>query len=60
MNKVFKEMLKDAEKVSKNIKPLSKKQMVLMLCEICEDLERKDLMRLNKRNLQLLLALMRQ
>ena len=60
MNKVFKEMLKDAEKVSKNIKPLSKKQMVLMLCEICEDLERKDLMRLNKRNLQLLLALIRQ
>ena len=60
MNKVFKEMLKDAEKVSKSIKPLSKKQMVLMLCEICEDLERKDLMRLNKRNLQLLLALMRQ
>ena len=60
MNKVFKEMLKDAEKVSKSIKPLSKKQMVLMLCEICEDLERKDLMRLNKRNLKLLLALMRQ
>ena len=53
-------MLKDAEKVSKSIKPLSKKQMVLMLCEICEDLERKDLMRLNKRNLQLLLALIRQ
>lgn len=60
MNKFYKEMLKDAEKVSKNIKPLSKKKMVLMLCEICEDLERKDLMRLNKRNLQLLLALMRQ
>ncbi|MBI73259.1 MAG: hypothetical protein CMD86_00620 [Gammaproteobacteria bacterium] len=60
MNKFYKEMLKDAEKVSKSIKPLSKKQMVLMLCEICEDLERKDLMRLNKRNLQLLLALMRQ
>ena len=60
MNKFYKEMLKDAEKVSKSIKPLSKKQMVLMLCEICEDLERKDLMRLNKRNLQLLLALIRQ
>ena len=60
MNKFYKEMLEDAEKVSKSIKPLSKKQMVLMLCEICEDLERKDLMRLNKRNLQLLLALMRQ
>ena len=60
MNTIFKEMLKDAEKASKSIKPLSKKQIVLMLCEICEDLEKEDLMRLSKRNLQLILGLLRQ
>ena len=60
MNTIFKEMLKDAEKASKRIKPLSKKKIVSMLCEISQDFDENDLMRLSKRNLQLILGLLRQ
>ena len=60
MNTIFKEMLKDAEKASKRIKPLSKKKIVSILCEISQDFDENDLMRLSKRNLQLILGLLRQ
>tara|TARA_B100001758_G_C18301068_1_gene552390 strand:+ start:828 stop:1013 length:186 start_codon:yes stop_codon:yes gene_type:complete len=60
MNRVFKEMLKDAEKASKSIKPIPKKKIVSMLCEISQDFDENDLMRLSKRNLQLILGLLRQ
>ena len=60
MNTIFKEMIKDAEKASKRIKPISKKKIVSLLCEISQDFDKKDLMRLSKRNLQLILGLLRQ
>ena len=60
MNTIFKEMIKDAEKASKKIKPISKKKIVSMLCEISQDFDENDLMRLSKRNLQLILGLLRQ
>ncbi len=53
-------MLKDAEKASKSIKPIPKKKIVSMLCEISQDFDENDLMRLSKRNLQLILGLLRQ
>ena len=53
-------MIKDAEKASKRIKPISKKKIVSLLCEISQDFDKKDLMRLSKRNLQLILGLLRQ
>lgn len=52
-------MIKDATEASNKVKPLSKKQLTLMLCEICPDLDPNDLMKLKVRNLQLLLGLMR-
>jgi hypothetical protein len=56
---IYKKMIKDATEASNKVKPLSKKQLASMLCEICPDLEANDLMRLKVRNLQLLLGLMR-
>jgi len=56
---IYKKMIKDATEASNKVKPLSKKQLASMLCEICPDLEARDLMRLKVRNLQLLLGLMR-
>ncbi len=52
-------MIKDATAASKKVKPLNKRQLVAMLCDICPDLDPKDLMRLKIRNLQLLLGLLR-
>ena len=56
---IYKKMIKHATEASNKVKPLSKKQLTSMLCEICPDLDPNDLMRLKVRNLQLLLGLMR-
>ena len=56
---IYEKMIKDATEASNKVKPLSKKQLTSMLCEICPDLDPNDLMKLKVRNLQLLLGLMR-
>ena len=56
---IYKKMIADAAEASKKVKPLNKRQLVAMLCDICPDLDPKDLMRLKIRNLQLLLGLLR-
>ena len=56
---IYKQMIKDATKASNKVRPLSKKQLTGMLCEICPDLDPKDLMRLKVSNLKLLLGLLR-
>ena len=56
---IYKQMIKDATEASNKVKPLSKKELTGILCEICPDLDPNDLMRLKVRNLQLLLGLMR-
>ena len=52
-------MIKDATKASNKVRPLSKKQLTGMLCEICPDLDPNALMSLKVRNLKLLLGLWR-
>ncbi len=56
---IYKQMIKDATEASNKVKPLSKRQLTAMLCEICPDLDPNDLMRLKVRNLKLLLGLLR-
>ncbi len=56
---IYKQMIKDATEASKKFKPPSKSELVSMLCDICPDLDKKDLMKLNKHNLRLLLSLLR-
>ena len=56
---IYKQMIKDAAKASNKVKPLSKRELTTMLCEICPDLDPNDLMRLKIRNLKLLLGLLR-
>jgi len=56
---IYKQMIKDATEASKKAKPLSKRQITSMLCEICPELDQKDLMRLKIINLKLLLGLLR-
>ena len=56
---IYKQMIKDATEASSKVKPLSKKQLTSMLCEICPDLDQSDLMRLKLSNLKLLLGLLR-
>ena len=50
---IYKQMIKDATEASNKVKPLSKKQLTSMLCEICPDLDQSDLMRLKLSNLKL-------
>ena len=52
-------MIKDATEASNKVRPLSKRDLTTMLCEICPDLDPNDLMRLKIRNLKLLLGLLR-
>lgn len=52
-------MIKDATEASNKVKPLSKKQLTSMLCEICPELDKTDLLRLSRHNLKLLLGLLR-
>ena len=52
-------MIKDATEVSNKVKPLSKRELTTMLCEICPDLDPNDLMRLKVINPKLLLGLLR-
>ena len=56
---IYKQMIKDATEASKKVRPLSKRELTEMLCEICPDLDSKNLMRLKIRNLKLLLGLLR-
>ena len=56
---IYKQMIKDAAEASNKVRPLSKKELTGMLCEICPDLDPNDLMRLKIRNLKLLLGLLR-
>ena len=56
---IYKQMIKDATEASKKFKPPSKSELASMLCDICPDLDKKDLMKLNKHNLHLLLSLLR-
>ena len=56
---IYKQMIKDATEASKKVRPLSKRELTEMLCEICPDLDSKDLMRLKIKNLKLLLGLLR-
>ena len=56
---IYKQMIKDATEASKKVRPPSKKELTNMLCEICPDLDQKDLMKLKILNLKLLLGLLR-
>jgi len=56
---IYKQMIRDATEASNRVRPLSKRQLTKMLCEICPDLDPNDLMRLKIRNLKLLLGLLR-
>ena len=56
---IYKQMIKDATEASNKVRPLSKRELTTMLCEICPDLDPNDLMRLKVSNLKLLLGLLR-
>jgi len=56
---IYEQMIKDATEASNKVRPPSKKELANMLCEICPDLDQKDLMKLKIVNLKLLLGLLR-
>jgi len=56
---IYKQMIKDATEASNKVRPPSKKELTNMLCEICPDLDQKNLMKLKIVNLKLLLGLLR-